>query len=169
MRCLSEFFWRHSWDIFSSAFALWNKLEISVNIDARILKFGMEHPLTESLRFRKNQLGGPCGAHVWAIKWPGFVYFYCIFALLVWNVSNFYSNPVRPTEEYPVLLNNWNHVGVMFGPFWTMSDLALLPDQLELWNFPDWVNKVLGTFLWSVYFLGPYEGRIGTILVPCLV
>ena len=31
------------------------KLKISVNIDARTLKFGMEHPWTHWLRFRKNQ------------------------------------------------------------------------------------------------------------------
>ena len=32
------------------------KLEISVNIDARTLKFCMSHPWTKSLRFRKNQI-----------------------------------------------------------------------------------------------------------------
>ena len=66
--------------LISSAFALWanaelyilgpsltpcvppslcpsgRKLEISVNIDARTLKFCMSHPWTKSLRFRKNQI-----------------------------------------------------------------------------------------------------------------
>merc|ERR1712081_165229 len=70
--------------IFSSAFALWanaelyilvpsltpflssflpfflpfsgRKLEISVNIDARTLKFCMRHPWTHSLRFGENQI-----------------------------------------------------------------------------------------------------------------
>ena len=32
------------------------KLEISVNIDARTLKFGMKHPWTQSLRYRENQI-----------------------------------------------------------------------------------------------------------------
>ena len=32
------------------------KLEISVNIDARTLKFCMRHPWTHSLRFRENQI-----------------------------------------------------------------------------------------------------------------
>merc|ERR1712112_653635 len=32
------------------------KLEISVNIDERTLKFCMSHPWTKSLRFRKNQI-----------------------------------------------------------------------------------------------------------------
>ena len=65
---------------FSSAFALWanaelyilgpsltpflpsflpfsgRKLKISVNIDARTLKFCMSHPWTQSLRFRENQI-----------------------------------------------------------------------------------------------------------------
>ena len=65
---------------FSSAFALWanaelyilgpsltpflpsflpfsgRKLKISVNIDARTLKFCMSHPWTKSLRFRENQI-----------------------------------------------------------------------------------------------------------------
>ena len=70
---------------FSSAFALWSlhwltdwltdwptdfltdsgrKLEKSLNFDARTLKFGMKHPWTHSLRFRKNHLGGPCEEHV---------------------------------------------------------------------------------------------------------
>ena len=66
--------------IISSAFALWanaelyilvpsltnlltyflspsgRKLEKSVNIDARTLKFCMSHPWTQSLRFRENQI-----------------------------------------------------------------------------------------------------------------
>ena len=44
------------------------KLKISVNIDARTLKFGMEHPWAHWLRFRKNQFEGPCKDHVLAIK-----------------------------------------------------------------------------------------------------
>merc|ERR1712081_122645 len=32
------------------------KLEKSVNIDARTLKFCMSHPWTQSLRFRENQI-----------------------------------------------------------------------------------------------------------------
>ena len=32
------------------------KLEKSVNIDARTLKFCMNHPWTQSLRFRENQI-----------------------------------------------------------------------------------------------------------------
>ena len=32
------------------------KLKISVNIDARTLKFCMRHPWTQSLRFRENQI-----------------------------------------------------------------------------------------------------------------
>ena len=48
------------------------KLKISVNIDARTLKFGMEHPWAHWLRFRKNQFEGPCGDHVLAIKGPYF-------------------------------------------------------------------------------------------------
>ena len=31
---------------------------LTVNVDARTLKFGMKHPWTQSLRFRKNKLGG---------------------------------------------------------------------------------------------------------------
>ena len=50
------------------------KLKISVNIDARTLKFGMEHPLAHWLRFRKNQFEGSCEDHVFcnerAILWP---------------------------------------------------------------------------------------------------
>ena len=62
--------------LISSAFALWanaelytlvislsgslavsgRKLEISVNIDARTLKFCMRHPWTHSLRFGENQI-----------------------------------------------------------------------------------------------------------------
>ena len=66
--------------LISSAFALWanaelyilvpsltyslsyslshsgRKLEKSVNIDARTLKFCMSHPWTQSLRFRENQI-----------------------------------------------------------------------------------------------------------------
>ena len=45
------------------------KLEISVNIDASSLKFGMEHPLVHQLRFRKSQFEGPCEDHVLAINW----------------------------------------------------------------------------------------------------
>ena len=52
-------------------------------------KFGMEHPWTQASKFRKNQLGGPCEAHVWAIKGPSFVYFTVSLLLLVLNVSNF--------------------------------------------------------------------------------
>ena len=62
--------------LISSAFALWanaelyilgpsltyflpysgRKLEISVNIDARTLKFCMNHPWTQSLRFGENRI-----------------------------------------------------------------------------------------------------------------
>ena len=46
------------------------KLKISVNIDARTLEFGMEHPWANLLWFRKNQFEGPCEEHVFAIKGP---------------------------------------------------------------------------------------------------
>ena len=39
----------------------------SVNIDAMTLKFDMKHPWTQSLRFRKNQVGGPCKGQVLAV------------------------------------------------------------------------------------------------------
>ena len=39
------------------------KLKISVNIDARTLKFGMKHPRAHWLRLRKNQSEGPCFGH----------------------------------------------------------------------------------------------------------
>ena len=51
------------------------KLKISVNIDARTLKFGMEHPWAYWLKFRKNQFDGPCEDHVLAIKGPYFGHF----------------------------------------------------------------------------------------------
>ena len=68
----------------------------------------------------------------------------------------------RPTEEYPVMLNYWDHVGAMFGPFWTMFGLAILPDQLELWNFQDLVNMVLGSF----YGVCTFWDHIRVILGP---
>ena len=51
------------------------KLKISVNIDARTLKFGMEHLWAHWLRFRENQFEGPCEDHVLAIKGPYFGHF----------------------------------------------------------------------------------------------
>ena len=105
------------------------KLEISVNIVARTLKFYIEYPWTESVRFRTNQLGGPCGAHVSAIKGPGFGYFYCIFASTCLKCLKFLLKSCeRPTEKYPVMMNYWDHVGAMFGPFWTLFGLALIAD-----------------------------------------
>merc|ERR1712082_113584 len=50
---LSESFWRHSWYIFSLYLC-------------PLGKFDMEHPWTQASEIRKNQLGGLCGAHVWA-------------------------------------------------------------------------------------------------------
>ena len=69
--------------IISSAFALWanaelyklvhsltnllcgppcgKKLEISINIDARTLKFGRNPPCTQPFRFREKKLGRVCG------------------------------------------------------------------------------------------------------------
>ena len=46
------------------------KLKISVNIDARTLKFGMEHPWAHWLRFRKIQFEEPCFVHKRAMFWP---------------------------------------------------------------------------------------------------
>ena len=43
-------------------------------------KFSMEHPWPQASKFRKNQLGEPCGAYVWAKKGPSFCYFFCIIA-----------------------------------------------------------------------------------------
>ena len=51
------------------------KLKISVNIDARNLKFGMEHPWANWLGFMKNQFEGPCEDHYVAIKGPYFGHF----------------------------------------------------------------------------------------------
>ena len=45
---------------------------LTVNVDSRTLKLGMKHPWTQSLRFKKNKLGGSCGDHVGAIKGPKF-------------------------------------------------------------------------------------------------
>ena len=51
------------------------KLKISVNIDARTLKFGIEHPWAHWLWFRKNHLEGSYEDHVLAIKGPYFGHF----------------------------------------------------------------------------------------------
>ena len=48
------------------------KVEIFVNIDAGTLKFGMKPPCMQSLRFRKNQLGGPCEDYLLVIKGQSF-------------------------------------------------------------------------------------------------
>ena len=133
-------------------------------------EFGMEHPLTKSLRFRKKPIRGTIWGTYLGHKMARFSLFLLYLCSTCLKCFKFLLKSCkRPTEEYPVMLNYWDHVGAMFGPFWTMFGQAILPDQPELWNFQDWVNMVLGTFLWSVYFLGPYQGHIGTILVPCLV
>ena len=51
----------------------------------------------------------------------------------------------------------FNHIGTIFGP-------SLCPDQLKLWNFQDWVNIVLGPYLWIVYYLQPCQGQVWTML-----
>ena len=43
---------------------------------ATYVNLDMEHPWAQWLRFRKDQLEGPCGDHVLAIKGPCFVHFY---------------------------------------------------------------------------------------------
>ena len=49
-------------DCLTDCLTAWvTKLKISVNIDARTLKFGMEHPWAHWLRFRKIQFEGPDG------------------------------------------------------------------------------------------------------------
>ena len=50
-----------------------------------------EHPLKESLRFRKNQLEGLCRAQVWAIKGPGFGYllYLCFYLFEIWPSFTF--------------------------------------------------------------------------------
>ena len=52
------------------------KLKISVNIDARNLKFGKEHPWAHWVRFRNDQLEGPYEDHDLVIKGPYFGHFY---------------------------------------------------------------------------------------------
>ena len=107
---LSESFWRHSWDIFSLHLC-------------PLGKFGMEHPWTQASKFRKNQLGGPCGAHVWAIKGPSFCYFYCIFASTCLKCFKIWLKSCeRPTECWiteAMLRPCWGHVLAIldnFGP-----------------------------------------------------
>ena len=71
----------------------------------------MEHPWTQASKFRKNQLGGPCGSHVWAIKGPSFCYFYCIFASTCLKCFKIYLDSLeRPTECWIT--------GAMLGPCW---------------------------------------------------
>jgi len=130
---LSESFWRHSWDIFSLHLC-------------PLGKFGMEHPWTQASKFRKNQLGEPCGAYVWAIKGPSFCFFFCIIAstclkcFKIWLKSH-----ERPTDCWITEAMLGPCLG-HFGQFWTMFGLVFLLDQLELWNFQDLVNMVFVRF-----------------------
>ena len=39
--------------------------------------------------------------------------------------------------------------GPCWGHVWSMFGLALIPEQLELWNFQSWVNIVYGVVFWS--------------------
>ena len=58
----------------------------------------------------------------------------------------------------------------MSGPcldhFGTMIDLALLTDQLQLWNFQDLINMVWILFLCSVFFLGACQVDVWTMVGP---
>ena len=51
------------------------KLKISVNIDARNIKYDMKHSWGYWLILRKHQLEGLCEGHDWTITGPWFVYF----------------------------------------------------------------------------------------------
>ena len=63
-------------------------------------KFSMKHPWTQASKFRKNQLGGPCGAYKRAKFWL----FYCIFATTCLKCFKFWLNTCeRPIEQCPVL------------------------------------------------------------------
>ena len=63
----------------------------------------------------------------------------------------------------------------LFGTKWgpcldhivTMYALVLLLDQVELWNLQAWVNMFQGPCLWNVYFLGPFQSHVWTMLDPC--
>ena len=62
--------------LLSALLSYWvTKLKISVNLDARTLKFGIEHPWAHWSKFRKNQFEGPCEDPVLAIKGPYFGHF----------------------------------------------------------------------------------------------
>ena len=78
----------------------------------------MEHPWTQASKFRKNQLGEPCGAYVWAKKGPSFCYFFCIIASTCLKCFKIWLK----SHETNRLLNYWSHVGAMFGPFWTILE-----------------------------------------------
>ena len=115
------------------------KLKISVNIDARTLKFGMEHPWAHWLWFRKNQFEGPCEDHVLAIKGPYFGHFYEKGTMgytqncKIWHEASLGTYIM--IKEEPIRRTMWGpcfgHKRAIFWPFLGKVDFWIHP---ELWN-----------------------------------
>ena len=93
----------------------------------------------------------PCWGHVW----PTFTSQPAI-ALKFSRLSQHGQRPMS-LRGCPIL-------GTMSGPCWGHAWPSFLPDQLEHWNFQDWINMVKGLCLWSFYVWRPCKDHVETML-----
>ena len=147
------------------------KLKISVNIDARTLKFGMEYPWAYWLLFKKNQFVGPCEDHVLVIKGPYFGHFFGKWTMgytqnyEIWHGASL--GTLIKIQEEPIWRTMWGtcfgHRRAIFWPF-LGKGAAGYTQQCEIWH-----GTSLGTLtniqeepllraMWGPYFShkGPY-------------
>ena len=128
----------------------------------------MEHPWTQASKFRRNQLAGPCGAHIWAIKGPRFGFFYCIFASISLKCFKFLlSNHERLTDECLIMLQYWENDRAVFGPFKDQVFPSLTPKParaLQFWRLSQYGlrNTSLERLLFGT-ISGSYWGNVWPI------
>ena len=139
--------WRTMWGpCFSQKRAIFwpflGKLKISVNKDARNLKFSLEHPWAGWLRFMKNQFEGPCRDHLLAIKraifWPflgqGDYGIHPELWNLAWSIPwHIDYNSEKKQFEGPC----FGHKRAIFWPYLRKGDYGINQEMWNLaWSFP---------------------------------